>query len=373
METTIDWRDKDVSGKDLDLRRKLVAIRLRRWQTRARVQTSYEDNLARAAQELERLKAFTGVPRPCVEQALEIYRQALEKELAAGWSPEAMAAAALYMACRMQTPRPLRDFLKYSKANKSAVKRAAWRLNELVRGRPPLEEYVKMVAARAGLSVPVVRRALEILEGNRKAVVGRNPWALAAAALWLATHRKHGMLIRLAEAAGTTVEAVKNAAKVMKKVEEALEVVRRGKEVGSLKLADVRGAEVFVGGRRHVVTVLGGGAQPEEGGSGKTLLRIKIAAEIDGVRGEYTITYGRYGKNNVAEGYATARADAPGGREADAERLSALIKALTGKRPRVRRMKNGTIIIECFKGHLEGFMRYAELAEAIRRWLEETK
>jgi len=148
--------------------------------------------------------------------------------------------------------------------------------------------------------------------------------------------------------------------------------VERGREVGSLKLADVKGAEVFVGGKKYVVTVLGGGAQFDEGGSGRTLLRIKITAEIDGVRGEYTITYGRYGKN-AAVCYATARADAPGGREADAERLSALIKALTGREPGVCRMKNGTIIIECFKGHLEGFMRYAELAEAIRRWLEETK
>jgi hypothetical protein len=39
----------------------------------------------------------------------------------------------------------------------------------------------------------------------------------------------------------------------------------------------------------------------------------------------------------------TARADAPGGREADAERFAAVIKALTGKEPRVYRMKDGKI------------------------------
>ncbi|MFP3200544.1 MAG: hypothetical protein RXR06_11790 [Thermoproteus sp.] len=72
-------------------------------------------------------------------------------------------------------------------------------------------------------------------------------------------------------------------------------------------------------------------------------------------------------------GFAVARADAPGGREADAERLSALIKALTGREPKVRRMKNGEVVVVCTGGHLEGFMRYAELAEAIRRWLEETR
>jgi hypothetical protein len=92
---------------------------------------------------------------------------------------------------------------------------------------------------------------------------------------------------------------------------------------------------------------------------------------VDGVRREYTITYGRYG-TNAAFGFAVARADAPGGREADAERLAAVIKALTGKEPWIRRMKNGRIIIVCGREHLDGFARFAELADAIMKWLEET-
>jgi hypothetical protein len=120
-----------------------------------------------------------------------------------------------------------------------------------------------------------------------------------------------------------------------------------------------------------MVKVIDGGAELETSESGKLLLRIKITAEVDGVRSEYEITYGRYGKNE-ARGRAYASAEAPGGREDDAERFSALIKALTGEEPKVYRMKNGKIIIECYEGHLEGFMRYAELAEAIKKWLEET-
>jgi hypothetical protein len=72
--------------------------------------------------------------------------------------------------------------------------------------------------------------------------------------------------------------------------------------------------------------VIDGGAQPER--SGKTLLRLRITAEADGIRREYKITYGRRGRN-VAVGCAYAKTDAPGGREANAERFSALIKALT--------------------------------------------
>jgi len=135
--------------------------------------------------------------------------------------------------------------------------------------------------------------------------------------------------------------------------------------VDSLRLTDIRGAEVFVGGRRHVVTVLGGGAQTEGGRSGRTLLRIQITAEVDGVRSDYTITFGRRGRDNAAVGRAYIR------EEADAERLSALIKALTGREPRVYRV-GGRIVMECGREHLDGLARYAELADAIMRWLEET-
>ena len=99
---------------------------------------------------------------------------------------------------------------------------------------------------------------------------------------------------------------------------------------------------------------------------GRALLRIKVAAEVDGVRGDYTMTYGRYGKDNAAVGRAYIR------EEANAERFAAVIKALTGEEPWVYRKSNGTIVVECGREHLEGFMRYTELADAIARWLDET-
>jgi len=96
------------------------------------------------------------------------------------------------------------------------------------------------------------------------------------------------------------------------------------------------------------------------------------AWEVGSVRSDYTITFSRGEADNTTKGFAVAKAEAPGGREVDAERLAAVIKALSGRAPRIRRMKDGTIIIECGKEHLEGFARIAELASAIARWLEET-
>ncbi len=88
--------------------------------------------------------------------------------------------------------------------------------------------------------------------------------------------------------------------------------MERGRAVGSLRSADVSDAEVFVEGRSHVVSVIGGGAQPERDRSGRTLLRITITAEVDGVRRDYTMAFSRRGSDNAALGYAYAGADAPG-------------------------------------------------------------
>ena len=104
-------------------------------------------------------------------------------------------------------------------------------------------------------------------------------------------------------------------------------VVEEDKAWGSLTLKGFE-KEVEVDGRRHLVKVKGGEAV-EEDRDGRKLLRLKITAEVGRVEGghivdrvvrEYKITYGRYGADNAAVGYAVARADAPDGRETDAER-----------------------------------------------------
>jgi hypothetical protein len=138
--------------------------------------------------------------------------------------------------------------------------------------------------------------------------------------------------------------------------------VEEGKARGSLTLKGFE-KEVEVDGRKYVVKVIDGSAEFDISRGGKKLLRIRITAEVGSVRSDYTTTYGRYGKLNAAVGYAYGR---------EAERYSALIKALTGREPGMYRMKDGKIIIKCYEGHLEGFMRFAELADAIEEWLEET-
>jgi hypothetical protein len=152
--------------------------------------------------------------------------------------------------------------------------------------------------------------------------------------------------------------------------EKAKEIVKGGKERDSLKLKGFE-MEVEVNGEKYKVKVIDGEAV-EEDRDGRKLLRIRTTAEVGGVLRDYEITYGRYGKDNAAVGRAYASAKAPGGREADAERFTAVIKAITGKEPKVYQRSDGKIEIVCGGEHLDGFARYAELADAIEKWLEET-
>ncbi len=212
-----------------------------------------------------------------------------------------------------------------------------------------------------------VHFSVKIPEGGKAGYVSILKDGLAYAA-YLSVHGKDEQRELAAEFVEYILKrAEKEGDDVYKK---AKEIVDEDKAWGSLTLKGFE-KEFEVNGKKYKVKVIGGEAVEEDRG-GRKLLRIKITAEVNGVRGDYVITYRRRGRNNAAVGSAVARGNTPEDREADAERLAAVIEALTGKRPRVYRKKNGQIVIECYREHLDGFMRYKELADDIMRWLEET-
>jgi transcription initiation factor TFIIIB Brf1 subunit/transcription initiation factor TFIIB len=103
------------------------------------------------------------------------------------------------------------------KADERRARKAAWRLKEAMKQSrsPSVENYVKTLAARVNLPAPVVKRALDILERNRRVLAGKSPW-VSAVALWLASFKRLGFLKALAEAAGATTASIRNAADRMR-------------------------------------------------------------------------------------------------------------------------------------------------------------
>ncbi len=147
-------------------------------------------------------------------------------------------------------------------------------------------------------------------DGGREGYVSILKEGLVRAA-WLSVRGKDEQQRRLAaEFVDYTLQRAREAGDAVYK--NAKEIVKKGRSRGSLTLKGFE-KEVEVDGRRYVVKVIGGEAVEEDRGNRK-LLRIKITAEVGSVRSEYTITYGRRGRNNAAVGRAYAKADAPGGR-----------------------------------------------------------
>ena len=74
--------------------------------------------------ELDRLADKVYIPAPIKEKAAVVYRKALDKGLVRGRSIAAIAAAALYAACRASgTPRTLREIAEASLVDKKDVAR----------------------------------------------------------------------------------------------------------------------------------------------------------------------------------------------------------------------------------------------------------
>ncbi len=188
-----------------------------RWRRLARLHREtmhgYEGRLAAIGGELKRIRECAGLSQSVVEEAEALVKKYFD--LVAGFPPEVVAVAVLWTAAKAAgVPRPLEDFLKCSKAEERRVRKAAWRLKEVMKlgRRPSIEDYVRTLAARVDLPASVVKAAVELLERNRRVLFGKNPWVWAAAALWLASLKKLGLLTKLAEASGTTPTSIRNAA-----------------------------------------------------------------------------------------------------------------------------------------------------------------
>lgn len=192
LSTVIEQVNRDAYGRKLPLDRRLEMLRLRKWQIRTRVHSSIDRNLAQAMAELDRLTDKIHIPSSTKERAAIIYRKALENGLVRGRSIAAIAAAAVYAACRAsETPRTLKEVAAASRIGKKDVARCYRLLLRELNMKMPVEDPVKCVskvASKVDISMLTQRKALEILRmAKEKGIVsGKDPMGLAAAALYVA-------------------------------------------------------------------------------------------------------------------------------------------------------------------------------------------
>jgi len=225
LSTAISQVDRDAFGRKLPLSTRLQMWRLRKWQIRSRVHSSIDRNLAQAMAELDRLSDKVFIPQPIKEKAAVTYRKALDKGLVRGRSIAAIAAAALYAACRGSgTPRTLREIAEASLVDKKDVARCYRLLLRELDVHMPIADpltYVSKIAERTGISGKTQGLAIQILRVARKkrAAAGKDPMGLAAAALYIACLQSNEKKTQkdIAEAAGVTEVTVRNRYKTLKR------------------------------------------------------------------------------------------------------------------------------------------------------------
>jgi len=225
LSTAIGRVDRDAFGRKLPLSTRLQMWRLRKWQIRSRVHSSVDRNLAQAMAELDRLSDKLYIPPTIKEKAAVVYRKSLEKGLVRGRSIAAIAAAALYAACRnSETPRTLREISEASLVDKKDVARCYRLLLRELDIQMPIADpmtYISKIAERTGISGQTQGLAIKILRDakRRRAASGKDPMGLAAAALYIACLQSNEKKTQkdIAEAAGVTEVTVRNRYKSLKR------------------------------------------------------------------------------------------------------------------------------------------------------------
>ena len=218
LTTTIDWRDRDGSGRLLSTSKRKQMSRLRTWQERIRAQDATERNLKLALGEIDRMGSALDIPRPVREAASMLYRRALDADLVRGWSIEGVATAALYTATRQEdVPRSLEEVSSVARVERKEIARTyRYVASELELNLAPVDpkKHVPRFCSDLNLSESVRMNAEQIIDSAVDAGVlsGKSPVGFAAAAVYAAAleHDEERTQKAVADVARVTAVTLRN-------------------------------------------------------------------------------------------------------------------------------------------------------------------
>lgn len=218
LSTDIDWANKDYSGRSISSSSRSQLHRMRKWQRRARISSSFERNMATALMEIARLCGSMGLTKVVKEEAALIYRRALENDLIRGRSIDSMVVASTYLANqKLRTARSLDDFVSSTRVSRKAITRAhkilKYKLGVRVDPARP-EEYISRYTSLLGMNNEVIRRSIDLVERARvlELTDGKSPTGVAAAAVYIAGRQCNSIRTQkeIADISGVTEVTIRN-------------------------------------------------------------------------------------------------------------------------------------------------------------------
>lgn len=191
--TIIDFRDKDIYGKNISINQKDQMRRLRKWQNRIRTIKPVDRNIASALNLMYKLVNKLSLPKNVLETASILYRKAVKQNLVRGRSIKGISSALVYIACRQANlNRTLREVSRVGNLPRKKLARYyRFLVNELKLFIPPTEteHYIKKISNILMLGGKTEELAIKILEHAKQINLtsGRSPRSIAAASCYIAS------------------------------------------------------------------------------------------------------------------------------------------------------------------------------------------
>lgn len=224
LSTTIDYKNKDAAGNMIFGDMKNIMGRLRIWDSHSKSR-SIDRSLRSAFLILDTVKTKLDISDAIAERAAYFYRKAVSKRLTRGRNINGLILASVYAACReANVPRTLQNVANSGNINTKFLSRhyrlLATELNLHFESYEPYN-FISKLASYSGLSEKTSRDALNILHQakEKKLTAGKNPIALAAAALYLSalTNNEQKSQTKISDSCGISAVTIRNITALLRK------------------------------------------------------------------------------------------------------------------------------------------------------------
>lgn len=179
---------KDASGRKLWGENKSMMNRIIMWDKRGKSKGAKTRNMANL--EITRIAEVLCISEQTKQRGAEIFRECEELKMIRGRATKVFSAACLYAACRENgLSKTLRDFTKVGLIRRQDLGAYYRLIIQVCDIKPKVmspTSYISRIASNANppLSVVVQKHAIKLLEKLNDSRAGKDPIALAAAALY---------------------------------------------------------------------------------------------------------------------------------------------------------------------------------------------